>query len=30
MMIVREVELEDLDALWDLIGQASAGMTSTI
>lgn len=28
MMIVREVELEDLDALWVLIGQANAGMTS--
>lgn len=28
MMIVREVALEDLDALWDLIEQANAGMTS--
>ena len=28
MMIVREVTVEDLDALWELIGQASAGMTS--
>ena len=28
MVIVREVALEDLDALWDLIGQANAGMTS--
>ncbi len=28
MMIVREVALEDLDALWELIGQANAGMTS--
>ena len=28
MMVVREVELEDLDALWVLIGQANAGMTS--
>ena len=28
MMIVREVVLEDLDALWDLIEQANAGMTS--
>ena len=28
MVIVREVALEDLDALWELIGQASAGMTS--
>ena len=28
MVIVREVALEDLDALWDLIGQANTGMTS--
>ena len=28
MMIVREVGTEDLDALWDLIGQANLGMTS--
>ncbi len=28
MVIVREVTLEDLDALWDLIGQANTGMTS--
>ncbi len=28
MVIVREVTLEDLDALWELIGQANAGMTS--
>ncbi len=28
MVIVREVKLEDLDALWDLIGQANTGMTS--
>jgi arginine N-succinyltransferase len=28
MMIVREVVMEDLDQLWDLIGNASAGMTS--
>ena len=27
-MIVREVTLEDLDALWELIGQANTGMTS--
>ncbi len=28
MVIVREVILEDLDALWELIGQANPGMTS--
>ena len=28
MLIVREVALKDLDALWDLIGQANTGMTS--
>ena len=28
MFIVREVAMEDLDALWDLIGQANTGMTS--
>jgi arginine N-succinyltransferase len=28
MVIVREVAMEDLDALWDLIGQANTGMTS--
>jgi arginine N-succinyltransferase len=28
MIIVREVAMEDLDALWDLIGQANTGMTS--
>lgn len=28
MVIVREVTLEDLDALWELIGQANTGMTS--
>jgi arginine N-succinyltransferase len=28
MVIVREVTLEDLDALWELIGQANVGMTS--
>jgi arginine N-succinyltransferase len=28
MLIVREVALADLDALWDLIGQANTGMTS--
>ena len=27
-MIVREVATEDLDALWELIGQANLGMTS--
>ena len=27
-VIVREVAIEDLDALWDLIGQANTGMTS--
>lgn len=28
MMIVREVGTQDLDALWDLIGQANLGVTS--
>ena len=28
MLIVREVVLKDLDALWDLIGRANTGMTS--
>ena len=28
MFRVREVELTDLDSLWNLICQASAGMTS--